>query len=84
MRATIVKIGNSHGVRIPKPVLEQCNLGTEVELEIKDRSLVIRPAGKPRAGWEDAFRTMAARGDDALLDDTAATPTSWDEDQWQW
>jgi len=84
MRATIVKIGNSQGVRIPKPVLEQCNLGTEVELEIEDHALVIRPAGRPRAGWDDAFRAMATRGDDALLDDAKATPTDWDQDQWQW
>jgi hypothetical protein len=25
-------------------------------------------ANRPRQGWEDAFRCMAARGDDELLD----------------
>ena len=84
MRAAIVKIGNSQGVRIPKPVLEQCQLGLEVELEVRDRSLVIRSAARPRAGWDEAFGAMAARGDDALLDNAASATTRWDQDEWEW
>jgi len=36
MRATIVRIGNSQGIRIPKVVLEQTRLHGEVDLEVKD------------------------------------------------
>lgn len=84
MRAAIIKIGNSRGVRIPKPVLEQCQLGSEVELEVREGSLVIRCVHRPRAGWEEAFRTMAANGDDSLPDDVAAATTRWDQDEWEW
>ncbi|MGD0896914.1 MAG: hypothetical protein ABR915_03700 [Thermoguttaceae bacterium] len=44
--------------------------------------IVIRPARRPRQGWEERFRDMAASGDDRLLDETV--PTRWDKDEWQW
>lgn len=84
MKARIVRIGNSQGIRIPKPLLEQTGLRNEVELSVQDDALIIRPARKPRAGWADAFREMARRGDDALLDDAPPSLSSWDEDEWEW
>ncbi len=32
MKASIIQIGNSQGLRIPKPDLEQCGFNGEVEL----------------------------------------------------
>ena len=82
MKTRIVRIGNSRGVRIPKPLLEQAGLSEEVEISVRDGSLVITSAARPRAGWEEALREMARRGDDALLDPPAST--AWDEDEWEW
>jgi len=79
-----VRIGNSQGVRIPKPLLEQTGLQGEVEIYAADKTLVIRPVKTPRAGWAAAFEAMARRGDDLLLDDAAPSLSKWDEDQWQW
>ncbi len=84
MKARIVRVGNSHGIRIPKPLLEQTGLRGEVEISAEDGSLVIRPARKPRAGWGAAFAEMARLGDDALLDDVAPTLSRWGEDEWEW
>jgi antitoxin MazE len=67
MKTTIVRIGNSRGIRIPKALLEQCNLQDEVELEVRGEHLAVRPATKPRSGWADAFRRMHEQGDDLLL-----------------
>ena len=64
MKTRIVRIGNSQGVRIPKPLLEQSGLGEEVELEVRADEIVIRAGSRPRAGWEEAFRSMADAGDD--------------------
>ncbi len=83
MKARIVRIGNSQGIRIPKPLLEQTGLGTEVELEVQGEQIIIRPADRPRQGWEAAFRTMAEAGDDALLDPEGATLSRWDEEEWE-
>lgn len=84
MRTSIVRIGNSQGIRIPKVMLEQCHLGTDVELEVEDERLVIRSASCPRRGWDEKFKSMADVGDDLLLDGGIASPSSWDEDEWQW
>ena len=84
MKARIVRIGNSQGVRIPKPILEQTGLHGEVDISAEKDRLVIRAAARPRAGWADAFRNMARRGDDRLLDDVGPTLSAWDEDAWQW
>lgn len=67
MRTRIIPIGNSQGVRIPKLLLKQTGLSGEVEIRAVGGALVIRPAKKPRDGWEEALREMARRGDDALL-----------------
>ncbi len=84
MKASIVRIGNSQGIRIPKSVLEQTRLGGEVELEVRDRQIVIRPPENPRQGWAQKFRVMAEKGDDRLLDAEAVVQTTWDEEEWQW
>ena len=59
MKAHIVPIGNSRGIRIPKILLEQTGLSGEVEISTENEALVIRPVRKPRAGWALAFQKMA-------------------------
>ena len=82
MTTKVIKIGNSQGIRIPKLLIEQCNLHTEVELAVKDGYLTIRPASKSREGWEEACKEMAKREDNQLLD--GAVATEWDKTEWEW
>jgi antitoxin MazE len=84
MRTRIVRIGNSRGIRIPKPLLEEIGLEGEVEVKVEGNTLVVRPLRQARAGWSDAFARMAERGDDELLDRVAEPVSSWDEEEWQW
>jgi antitoxin MazE len=84
MKARIVKIGNSQGIRIPKLLLERSNLAEEVELEAKNDCIIIRSTKQPRQDWEASFRAMAERGDDKLIDKDSLTQTRWDEDEWEW
>jgi antitoxin MazE len=84
MKTRIIKIGNSQGIRIPKVLLEQSGLGEEVELEVRDAQIVIRPAERPRQGWDEAFRAMAEQADDQLLDEDVTAQTDWDTTEWQW
>ena len=83
VKTRVVRIGNSQGVRIPKLLLDQIDLGEDVELVLQENQIVIRSALPARHGWEEVFRRMAEKGDDALLDD-ALLPTAWDEDEWEW
>ncbi|MEL6327927.1 MAG: AbrB/MazE/SpoVT family DNA-binding domain-containing protein [Cyanobacteria bacterium J06626_23] len=82
-RTRIVKIGNSQGIRIPKPVLEQLDMAGEVELLVEAGQLVIRKVESPRCHWAAQFEAMAANGDDAPLD-ADYLATDWDEDEWTW
>lgn len=84
MRARIVKIGNSQGIRIPKPLLEQTGISDDVELEVKQNQIIIRPVSNPRAGWDDAFKAMAKMGDDEIIDEVENISHSWDDNEWQW
>ena len=84
MRARIVKIGNSQGIRIPKPILEQTGIMDDVELEVDNNQIIIRPVTHPRKGWGSAFKTMAKNEDDQLIDNMEAISNEWDEEEWEW
>ena len=61
MKATLVRIGNSRGIRLPKPVIEQCGFEDEVEMEVHHHELVIRSSSLPRAGWALGASTQPSR-----------------------
>jgi len=84
MKAQIVRIGNSQGIRIPKPFLQQSGIAQEVDIEVQGNQIVLRSLRRPREGWEESFRQMASKGDDRLLDEKLLKETSWDTEEWQW
>jgi antitoxin MazE len=83
MRARVIKIGNSQGLRIPKPILEQTGIMDDVEIEVEKNQIIIRPVKGAREGWDRAFRMMGQRSDDEPLI-KADFPNSSDEEEWQW
>jgi antitoxin MazE len=84
MRTNIIRIGNSQGIRIPKILLEQSHLGTEVELNVEDKRIIIRPASHPRQGWDEKFQLMTKDGDDKMIDEDLSGQSDWDKDEWEW
>jgi antitoxin MazE len=82
MRARVVRIGNSRGIRIPKVWLEQLGLTDEVEMAVHKDGLLIRRPTRSREGWAQAFQAMAAHKDDRLLDKPAVG--RWDAEEWEW
>ena len=84
MKASIIRIGNSRGIRIPKSLLEQTGLDGQVDVRCEGNTIVIEPLQHPREGWSAAFREMAANGDDKLLDADVLPQTAWEKTEWQW
>lgn len=84
MRAKVVRVGNSRGIRLPASIIEQYQIEDAVELEPHEDHLVIRAVREPRAGWDEAFRRMAELGDDELLDQEVLTETKWERTEWEW
>ncbi|HYJ91254.1 MAG TPA: AbrB/MazE/SpoVT family DNA-binding domain-containing protein [Pyrinomonadaceae bacterium] len=81
MRAHIIRIGNSQGIRIPKVLLEESGISGEVDLEISGDGILIRNVSKPRSGWEEMFYSLAEADDDASVSETRS---QFDKKDWQW
>jgi antitoxin MazE len=85
MKTKVVKIGNSRGIRIPKSLIHESGLKSEVELEVSDGQIIIRPISANRESWDIAFKKMANKQDDILLDsESIPTQTKWDQEEWEW
>lgn len=82
MKVSIISIGNSKGIRIPKAILGQCNFNDAAELEVENSTLVIKPIKKKvREGWARAFKVMHERKEDFLLLDDSLDSGMKD---WEW
>ncbi len=85
MKTKIIKIGNSKGIRIPRHILEQSGLKNEVDIEVKDKNIILRPVVKAREDWDIEFQEMAKNNDDILLEkESLVELTSWDKEEWEW
>lgn len=68
MLTKLIRIGNSQGIRIPKPMIQQAHLKEDVELEVRGESLILRPIHATREGWAEAARVCHEAGEDTLTD----------------
>lgn len=84
MKTKIVQIGNSQGVRIPKVMLTDSLLEEDVELEICDEGILIKPAKNPRQNWDRAFRAMAEEDGDEMVIEEGEAPTGFEKEGWRW
>jgi len=68
MLATDRSMGNSQGVPIPKPLMQQVGLVEQAERLVEGDALLLRsPKAKPRNGWAEASKELAARGDALVM-----------------
>jgi antitoxin MazE len=67
MLTTIRRLGNSQGILIPKPLLQQVGLVDQAEMRVEGDALVLRkPKTAPRSGWAEECKEIAERGEDRL------------------
>jgi antitoxin MazE len=83
MRVALVRIGNSRGIRIPKPLIEQFGFGGTVELHAEGQRLVITRCRRPREGWKETFAAAGASTHDPLLL-ASLPPNEFDIEEWKW
>ena len=70
MKTVIRRMGNSHGVIIPKPLLAEIGVNADdpVDIRVKKGRIVIEPIkDDPRAGWAAECRAIREAGDDRLV-----------------
>ena len=81
MRAKLIQIGNSQGVRLPKSVIDQCHLEGELSLDIEGSKLIISSTRQAREGWSEKFRAM---GPEEAIQDPMEFSNEFDQTEWEW
>lgn len=71
MRTSLRRFGNSQGIIIPKGVLSLLQIEGEVDLEVVDRRIELRPVTGRRAGWAEAFAALPAEALELSEEDEA-------------
>ena len=82
MITQLIKVGNSRGVRIPKPLIQETGLTDDVTIRVEGGSIIISPVRAVRSGWQEAFNKMHANNDDVLIDKNIRS--NWDDKEWEW
>lgn len=82
MKTRLIRIGNSRGIRLPKPIIEEAGLIDEVEVRVQEGAIIIAPSATTRSGWTEAAKQLRERDEDRLLN--PPTPTHFDEQEWEW
>jgi antitoxin MazE len=82
---TLIKIGNSQGVRIPKAIIEQAKLNeNELEFKIIDEGLLIKPVRKPRKDWVEQFSKILRSGKVDEIDQEWLDAPLVENENWEW
>jgi len=79
MEVSIIKIGNSKGLRLSKDILAQYKIKDKVELILEKGQIILKPKAEPRKDWEKAFRDMHNNNDDGLLMDDVFEDENFEE-----
>jgi antitoxin MazE len=87
VKAKLVRIGNSRGVRIPKVLLEQSGLTERVTLRVSGNRIIVEGTADPRAGWEEAMKKAVAEHGNELTDEDrewldAPLNSAFNEETW--
>jgi len=85
METTIVKIGNSKGLIIPKRLLDTFGENKTVDIKVKDGGLLITPLveNKARVNWEKQFYEAIAKGY-TPEDESGHIENDFDKEEWTW
>lgn len=81
MKAKIIAIGTSKGIRIPKYLLIKYHLADCVEVDDTGTGILIRPVRRARSGWETAFTKAEKVEHNQVIE---MPESEWDEEEWQW
>ena len=83
--AHLVKIGNSQGIRIPKPLIQQAHLeGKELDIQVVNQGILVTPSKKPREGWKKAIETILASKGSEITDSEWLDATLTSDDDLEW
>ena len=84
MKAKIIKIGNSKGIRLPNELLKIYKLDQEVILELREDGILLKPVQvDPRADWEALYKKLDPTQNQEDKD-WMSFGNKFDEEEWTW
>jgi len=84
METKLIKIGNSFGIRIPKLLIQQYDLSSNIEIDPLENGILIKSKKKAREGWKEQLSVAIQSGhqpDEELLEGFAYEAG---DKEWQW
>ena len=54
MKISLIRIGNSQGIRIPASIIKQCGFEQDLELNVKNKTMIVSAAEVARKDWQKA------------------------------
>jgi len=82
----LTKIGNSQGIRIPKPIIKQANLqDCEIEFEVTKEGLLLKPVKNiSRKDWEKNIEETLKKHSDKEDEGVISEFLDEELDSWEW
>jgi len=84
--ATLTQIGNSQGIRIPKPIIKQANLeNCEIEFEVTKDGLLLKPVKKSsRKNWQENINSVLKNSKNLKDEGIVEEFLNEELEEWEW
>jgi len=83
MKIKLINIGNSKGLRLSKALIQQYNITEDIQLELKEDGILLKPLTKPRTGWSEQFE-KAVKPIENQEKNWIEAHNRFDKEEWTW
>ena len=83
MKIKLINIGNSKGLRLSKALIQQYNITEDIQLELKEDGILLKPFTKPRTGWSEQFE-KSVKPIEKQEKNWIEARNRFDKEEWTW
>jgi len=83
MKIKLINIGNSKGLRLSKALIQQYNITEDIQLELKEDGILLKPVNKPRSGWSEQFE-KSVKPIEKQEKNWMEASNRFDKEEWTW
>ena len=83
MKIKLINIGNSKGLRLPKTIIQQYKIGEDLQIELQEDGILLKPLTKPRTGWSEQFEN-AVKPNEKQEKNWIEARNRFDKEEWTW
>ena len=83
MKIKLITIGNSKGLRLPKTIIQQYKIGEDLQIELQEDGILLKPLTKPRTGWLEQFE-KEVKPIEKQEKNWMEASNRFDKEEWTW